>query len=90
MSLIMLTAISASAAPQSGTARGSAFPGALANARYVYVASYDGSQFDVNLLPEDRDAIIAVQNAIQERRKLVIVYRPSESRHHHPRDESAF
>ena len=79
MSLIMLAAISASAVPQSSTAKGSAFPGTLANARYVYVASYDGNQFDVNLLPEDRDAISAVQNAIQEWGKLVIVYRPSDA-----------
>ena len=34
-----------------------AFPGTLANARYVHVASYDGGQFDPNLLSEDRDAI---------------------------------
>src|ERR1017187_3532630 len=79
MSLIMLAAISASAVPQSSTAKGSTFPGTLANARYVYVASYDGNQFDVNLLPEDRDAISAVQNAIQEWGKLVIVYRPSDA-----------
>jgi hypothetical protein len=26
------------------------------NARYVYVASYDGDQFDPNLLPEDRQS----------------------------------
>jgi len=50
-----------------------------ANARYVYVASYDGGQFDPNLLPEDRDAINAVQNAIQHWGKLMIVYRPSEA-----------
>jgi hypothetical protein len=79
MSLIVLAAISVPAEPQSSTARGSAFPGTLANARYVYVASYDGDQFDVNLLPEDRDAISAVQNAIHEWGKLVIVYRPSEA-----------
>jgi hypothetical protein len=79
ISLIVLAAISASAVPQSSDAKGSAFPGTLANARYVYVASYDGNQFDVNLLPEDRDAIIAVQNALQEWGKLVIVYRPSEA-----------
>ena len=30
------------------------FPGTLVNARYVYVTSYDGDQFDINLLPEDR------------------------------------
>ena len=79
MSLIVLAAISATAAPQPSTVKSAAFPGTLANARYVYVASYDGDQFDVNLLSEDRDAIIAVQNAIQEWGKLVIAYRPSDA-----------
>ena len=79
ISLIVLAAISASAAPNPSTAKVPAFPGILANARYVYVASYDGDQFDPNLLPEDREAIGAVQNAIQEWGKLIIVYRPSEA-----------
>ena len=79
MSLIVLAAISATAAPQPSTVKRAAFPGTLANARYFYVASYDGDQFDGNLLPEDRDAISAVENAIQEWGKLVIVYRPSEA-----------
>lgn len=79
ISLIMLAAISAPAAPNPNTAKVPAFPGILANARYVYVASYDGDQFDPNLLPEDRNAIGAVQNAIQEWGKLIIVYRPSEA-----------
>jgi len=77
--LIVLAAISAPAAPNPSTAKAPAFPGILANARYVYVSSYDGDQFDPNLLPEDRNAIGAVQNAIQEWGKLVIVYRPSEA-----------
>src|SRR6516164_4368013 len=75
----VLAAISALAAPNPTTAKVPAFPGILANARYVYVASYDGDQFDPNLLREDRDAIGAVQNAIQEWGKLMIVYRPSEA-----------
>jgi hypothetical protein len=79
ISLIVLAATSATAAPNPSTAKVPAFPGILANARYVYVASYDGDQFDPNLLPEDRDAIGAVQNAIQEWGKLTIVYRPSEA-----------
>ena len=79
ISLILLAAISATAAPIPTTAKVAAFPGILANARYVYVASYDGDQFDPNLLPEDRDAIGAVQNAIQKWGKLTIVYRPSEA-----------
>src|SRR6516162_8720545 len=60
-------------------AKAPSFPGTLANARYVYVASYDGDQFDPNLLPEDRAAIGAVQNAIQQWGKLIVVYRPSEA-----------
>ena len=79
IALIVLAAISAPAAPSPSTAKAPAFPGILANARYVYVSSYDGDQFDPNLLPEDRNAIAAVQNAIQEWGKLVIVYRPSEA-----------
>jgi hypothetical protein len=79
ISLIVMAAISASAAPNPSTAKLPAFPGTLANARYVYVASYDGDQFDPNLLPEDRNAIGAVQNAIQDWGKLTLVYRPSEA-----------
>ena len=79
ITLIVLAAISAPAAPNPSTAKEPAFPGILANARYVYVSSYDGDQFDPNLLPEDRNAIGAVQRAIQEWGKLVIVYRPSEA-----------
>ena len=79
ISLILLAAISAAAAPNPSTAKEPAFPGILANARYVYVASYDGDQFDPNLLPEDRNAIGAVQNSIQKWGKLTIVYRPSEA-----------
>ncbi len=79
MSLILLAAVSAFAAPNPSAAKAPAFPGILANARYVYVASYNGDQFDPNLLPEDRDAINAVQNAIQDWGKLMIVYRPSDA-----------
>ena len=82
ISLIILAAISAPAAPNPNAAKVPAFPGILANARYVYVvyvASYDGDQFDPNLLPEDRQAIGAVQNAIQEWGKLTIVYQPSQA-----------
>jgi hypothetical protein len=78
-SLIVMTAISALATPRPSTAPVPAFPGTLANARCVYVASYDGDQFDTNLLPEDRNAISAVQDAIQNWGKLTIVYRPSEA-----------
>jgi hypothetical protein len=77
--LILLTAISALAAPKPTTADVPAFPGTLANAQYVYVASYDGDQFDTNLLPEDREAISSVENAIQNWGKLTLVYEPSQA-----------
>lgn len=79
ISLLVVAAISALAAPNPTTAKVPAFPGILANARYVYVASYDGDQFDPNLLSQDRDAIGAVQNAIQNWGKLTLVYQPSDA-----------
>src|ERR1700690_925423 len=77
--LIMSTVLSALAAPRPATVTVPVFPGTLANARYVYVASYDGDQFDTNLFPEDRNAIGAVQVAIQAWGKLTLVYQPSEA-----------
>src|SRR5216683_4320035 len=79
VTLILLAAISATAAPKPSNAKVPVFPGTLANARYVYVASYDGDQFDQNLLPEDREAIGAVQDAIQKWGKLTLVYQPSQA-----------
>jgi hypothetical protein len=77
--LTVMSAASAAAAPAPNNAKVPAFPGTLANARFVYVASYDGDQFGPNVLPEDREAIGAVQNAIQNWGKLTIVYRASEA-----------
>lgn len=77
--LILLAAISALAAPNSITTKAPAFPGVLANARYVYIASYDGDEFNMNLFPEDRTAISVVREAIQNWGKLSVVYRPSEA-----------
>jgi hypothetical protein len=79
ISVLMVLAISALAAPKPSAEKAPAFPGILANARYVYVASYDGDQFNPNLLPEDRNAISAVQDAIRNWGKLTLVYRPSEA-----------
>jgi hypothetical protein len=81
LGLFMVMAMVASAAWASpkASAKMQPFPGTLANARYVYVASYDGDQFNPNLLPEDRDAIAAVQDQIQKWGKLILVYEPSQA-----------
>ena len=77
--LILVGAISAWAAPNVAIAKGPAFPGTLANARYVYVASFDGDEFNPNVRPEDRQAIGAVTNAVQDWGKLMVVTKPSEA-----------
>ena len=51
----------------------------LTNARYVYVTSYDGGQFNLNIFPADRAAISAVQDAIHEWGKLVVVNRAQDA-----------
>ncbi|HZE27262.1 MAG TPA: hypothetical protein VE083_07740 [Terriglobales bacterium] len=79
--VMLLLAVAAMAAPKAtpGTQSNQPFPGTLRNARYVYVASYDGDEFNIHLLPEDRDAIVAVQDAIRKWGKLTLVYRPEEA-----------
>ena len=77
LAAVLLTGL-ASAAP-APRKKVSAFPGTLVNARYVYVASYDGDQFNPNLLPEDRQAIASVQDALQKWGKWVLVYTPREA-----------
>jgi hypothetical protein len=55
------------------------FPGTLVNARFVYVTSYDGDQFNPNLFPEDRQAISTVQDAMQKWGKFILVYEPHQA-----------
>jgi hypothetical protein len=55
------------------------FPGTLVNARYVYITSYDGDQFNPGVLPQDRHAIAAVQEAIEKWGKWTVVYKPEEA-----------
>src|SRR5271154_3763039 len=64
------------AAPSTGTPQ---MPRTLANDRFVYVTSYDGNEFNPQLLPEDRDAIARVQTAIRKWGKLIVVFRPQDA-----------
>jgi hypothetical protein len=74
---LLMTVAAAVAAPPNYTTQ--EFPGTLLNAKYVYVAAYDGDQFDPGLLPEDRQAINSVQDAIQKWGHYVVVYRPQDA-----------
>src|SRR5580693_10553568 len=79
---MLLAATFAVAAPKDTPANPQnvpAFPGTLVNARFVYVTSYDGDQFDPNLFPEDRQAISTVQEALQKWGKFILVYEPHQA-----------
>jgi hypothetical protein len=76
---VALATTLALAAPKASKPGVPAFPGTLVNARYVYVTSYDGDQYDPNLLPEDRQAIGTVQDAMQKWGKFVVVYEPRQA-----------
>ena len=55
------------------------FPGIFRNARYVYVTSFDGSQWNPNLLSEDRAAIGEVQDAVRTWGRLTVVQEPRDA-----------
>ncbi len=74
LGLLLLCAASALAAPNVSQSSALLFPKTLTNARYVYVAAYDGDQFSPNLLPDDRAAIANVQDALSRWGRYVIVY----------------
>ncbi len=74
--LVTTLAMAAPKAPKINTQSVPPFPGTLVNARFVYVTSYDGDQFNVNLLTDDRQAITTVQDAMQKWGKFTLVYEP--------------
>jgi hypothetical protein len=75
--LLSLALTTLSAAASSGNPP--QMPRTLANARFVYVAAYDGDQFDPNLLPDDRAAIGRIEDAIEKWGKLTVVYRAQDA-----------
>jgi hypothetical protein len=54
-------------------------PQVVVQARFVYVTTYDGNQWSPNLLPEDRQAVSDVQDALKKWGKYIVVYRPEEA-----------
>lgn len=75
VALVMLVIAAAASASQNVPP----IPRTLSNARFVYVAAYDGDQFNPNLLPDDRMAIARVQDTVEKWGKLTIVYRPEDA-----------
>ncbi len=74
----LLALLSLAAAAQKRNSQGWNALGIMRNAKYVYVTSYDGPQFSMNILPDDRAAISAVQSAIEDAGYMV-VYNPAQA-----------
>jgi hypothetical protein len=83
LTVVLLATALALAAPKPPKANAPqnipAFPGTLVNARFIYVTSYDGDQFNPNLSSEDRQAIATVQDAMQKWGKFTLVYEPRQA-----------
>jgi hypothetical protein len=75
----VLTVLAAMLLSVTAWAKPAPFPGIFRNARYVYVTSFDGSQWNPNLLPEDRAAIGEVQDAIRSWGHFVVVQEPRDA-----------
>lgn len=73
--LASVVAVAAPSVPQNSQP----FPSVLLNARYVYVTSYDGDALNPRILPEDRQAIANVQDALKSWGHYIVVYRPQEA-----------
>ncbi|HYX67959.1 MAG TPA: hypothetical protein VE825_02410 [Terriglobales bacterium] len=54
-------------------------PQLVVQARFVYVTSYDGPPWSGDLLPQDRQAIVDVQDSLMKWGKYILVYRPEEA-----------
>ena len=54
-------------------------PRLVENARFVYVTSYDGPSSSANVLPEDRQAVADVQDALKKWGKYTVVYEPGKA-----------
>ena len=61
--LILASALQAKKRDKDPTA---GFSRALLNARFVYVTSFTGGEFNISTYPEDRAAIGTVQEALQK------------------------
>ena len=77
--VLLFAATAALAAPNVGESAIQPFPKTLMSARFVYVTSYDGNAFSAYPLPEDRQAIATVQNAIWQWGRYIIVDYPQDA-----------
>jgi len=74
--LILASALEAKKRDKNPTA---GFPRVLLNARFVYVTSFTGGQFNTSTYPEDRVAIEMAQEALEKWGRYTLVYKPEQA-----------
>lgn len=74
--LILASALQAKKRDKDPTA---GFPRVFLNARFVYVTSFTGGQFNPSTYPEDRAAIQTAQEALEKWGRYIVVYQPEQA-----------
>ncbi len=72
--LLLLLALATPVASQVNGNTSDQIPMLVVRARYVYVTSWDGSEFSPRVLPEDRQAIVDVQDFIKQWNHWAVLY----------------
>lgn len=71
---VFFLALSGLAAAQVNGNTSDEIPQLMVHARYVYVTSWDGAEFSPRVLPQDRQAIVDVQNEIKRWNHWAVLY----------------
>jgi hypothetical protein len=74
--VILASALEAKKRDKDATA---GFPRVFLNARFVYVTSFTGGQFNTSTYPEDRAAIKTVEEALEKWGRYSLVYKPEQA-----------
>lgn len=75
--LLLFLSVGAFAAPNAQSV--APIAATVSSARFVYVTSYDGSEFSARPFPQDQKAIANVQDAVQKWGKFVVVDNPQQA-----------
>lgn len=77
--IVLLAVWLAAMAPAQKKPKQTSLPAVLNQAQYVYVEAIDGGVMNPNLYPEDRQAIVDVENALREWKRYTITIERSQA-----------
>ncbi len=77
--LALVLAVALSAVGQKKKKEKQELPDAVLAAQYVYVTGWHGDEFQFHTLPEERNAIVAVQSAVRNWGRYRLAYHPDQA-----------